>query len=197
MSVQSEKINFSSAEFLKSLQSRENSSVEKLVKKYTKQLVNAAYGLGFNESDGAELVQSVWFTFFEKLPTFEGRSHVRTYIYGILYNKAKELKRDRHKYTSEDPFDELMADKFDNFGHWLKMPLSPEKFLASAQSLEIIEKCLEVLPLQQKMAFQCKEIEGNTSVEICKILGITSTNLGVILYRAKIKLRDCIERKSQ
>ena len=191
------KLNFRSPDFLEKLRARETSSVEALVKTYTRQLTNAAYGLGFNDSDAAELVQSVWVTFFEKVPTFEGRSHVRTYIFGILYNKAKELRRDRNKYTSDNPFDEVMGDKFDEKGSWIKPPIEPDKFLESAQTLEIINKCMELLPVQQKMAFYLKEVIGDTTEEICNIIDVTSTNLGVLLYRAKNKLRDCIERKSR
>ena len=52
-------------------------------------------------------------------------------------------------------------------------------------------------PIQQKMAFHLKEVQGNTSEEICNIIDVTITNLGVLLYRAKNKLRDCVERKSR
>ncbi len=63
--------------------------------------------------------------------------------------------------------------------------------------MDIVKKCMELLPTQQKLAFHLKEVQGNTSEEICKIIDVTSTNLGVLLYRSKNKLRDCIERKSR
>lgn len=196
MTANVKKLNFSSSIFIEKIKKRETSSIESLVKSYTKQLMNAAFGLGLSESDADELVQSVWVTFFEKVPNFEGRSHIRTFIFGILYNKAKELKRDRHKYTSDDPFEEIMSDKFNEKGQWINPPIDPEKFLENAQTLEIIQQCMEQLPLQQRMVFHLKEVLGNTTEEICNIIEVTTTNLGVLLYRSKNKLRDCIERKS-
>lgn len=192
-----QKFDFKSADFLEKLKKREHQAVEAIVKSYTLQLSNAAYGLGFDGSDATELVQSVWVTLFEKLPSFEGRSHIRTFIFGILYNKARELRRDRTKYQTEFNFDEEMGDKFDETGHWITPPISPEKFLETAQVMDIVKKCMELLPTQQKLAFHLKEVQGNTSEEICKIIDVTSTNLGVLLYRSKNKLRDCIERKSR
>ena len=192
----SQNVNLRSPEFLKKLQTRDNQAVSLVVKKYTSHLTNASFGLGFNESDSVELVQSVWVTFFEKVPTFEGRSHIRTYIFGILYNKAKELKRDRVKHTSKDPFEEVLEDKFDTNGNWIKAPLEPDKFIESVQTMEMINHCMETLPLQQKMTFYLREVVGNSTEEICNILDVSSTNFRVLLYRAKNKLRSCIERKT-
>lgn len=177
------------------LRQREEKAIESLVKTYTRELCRAAQGLGFDETSAVELVQSVWATFFEKVNTFEGRSHVRTYIFGILYNKAKELRRDKFKHTTLDPFDQAMGHLFDSTGHWAKPPESPEKFLEATQTTEIIETCLQGLPTNQRMAFYMKEVEGSSTSEICKILQVTATNLGVLLYRAKHRLRDCIESK--
>ena len=132
--------NFSSPEFIDKLRSRDHVCVDAIVRAYTNQLINAAFGLGFTDSDAQEVVQSVWVTFFEKVPNFEGRSHIRTFIFGILYNKSRELRRDRVKHSSADPFDEFMAEKFDETGHWIKSPIEPDKFLQSLQTMEIINK---------------------------------------------------------
>lgn len=191
------KTNFSSPEFLTQLRSRDPRAVTLLINAYSDHLLNASFGMGLTDSDAEELTQSVWVTFFEKIENFEGRSHIRTYLFGILYNKAKELYRSHEKHTSKDPIDEIMESKFDDKGHWNQTITEPEKFVHSAQTMEIIKACLESLPHPQKMAFYFKEWEGTTTEEICKILGVTSTNLGVLLYRAKNKLRVCIEGKTK
>ena len=79
--------------------------------------------------------------------------------------------------------------------HWIKPPIDPEDFLLGSETLELIEKCLDGLPLNQRMAFCMKEVEEHESPEICKILGVTVTNLGVLLYRARNRLRECVEGK--
>ncbi len=57
-----------------------------------------------------------------------------------------------------------------------------------------ISDCLDDLPTAQRAAFSFREVEGLTTSEICKILGVTSTNLGVMLYRARNRLRECLAR---
>jgi len=194
---ETERLGLSSPEFVSKLRDQDRHAIEIVVKKYTRTIYRAALGLGFGQSQADDLVQTVWATFFEKVPNFEGRSHVRTYIFGILYNKAKELRRDQAKNTSIDPFDEVMAHRFDTDGKWTSPPMDPERFASAVETSNIIEECMNGLPTTQKMAFFLKELESNTTDEICKILSVTATNLGVLIYRARNGLRDCIEGKAK
>lgn len=185
---------FRSEDFVQSIRNRSKSAVTKLVKAYSEQLLRASYGLGFKGDGAAELVQDVWITFIEVVPRFEGRSHVRTFLFGILYRKACEKRREDSRFITHDPIDESMDQLFDKSGHWRKEVDTPEKFFLAAQTMSIIRKCMDCLPLQQKAAFSLKEIEELKSQEICKILSVSRTNLGVLLFRARNRLRDCITR---
>ena len=190
--------NFSSLEFLTLLNKRDSSAIEALVRSYTETLYRAALGLGFDGTSAEELVQSVWGTFFDVVPSFEGRSHVRTFIFGILYNKAKELKRDQGRFElKEDAIEEVLNSRFSSDGNWQKPPIDPEDFLMASQTMELIQKCIDALPLNQRMAFCLKEIDDHGSQDICNILEVTVTNLGVLLFRARNALRECIEGKAQ
>jgi RNA polymerase sigma-70 factor (ECF subfamily) len=75
-------------------------------------------------------------------------------------------------------------------------PIDPEKFLMTTQTMEVIAECVEQLPLQQRLAFCFKEIDDRLTTEICNILRVTATHLGVLLFRARNQLRECIEKKS-
>lgn len=189
--------NFSSSAFLEKLKDRDHVTVEIVVKAYTEQLYRGALGLGFDPTQAGEVVQSVWVTFFDVVSGFEGRSHVRTFIFGILYNKASELRRENKKFDSKDPVEEVLENRFDERGHWKRPPIDPEQFLLASETMELIEKCLDKLPVNQRMAFCLKEIDEHGSSDICNILSITTTNLGVLLYRAKNGLRECIEGKAK
>lgn len=186
---------FSAEEFIARLRTRDQAAVEQVVHAYTKHLYRAALGLGFNATLSHELVQTVWAAFFDAIPGFQGHSHIRTFIFGILYNKACELRRQENRLDTKDPIEDILDKHFDAKGMWVDPPINPEQFLAAAETRELIEKCLETLPLNQRMAFTLKEIEENESSEICKILNITITNLGVLLYRARNHLREYIEGK--
>lgn len=190
------KTNFSSPEFLDRLRTRESQAVTEVVHAYSKQLIRAAFGLGFTNDAAKELVQRVWVTFFDVVKDFKGQSHLRTFVFGILYNKASELRRESTKFGSSDPIEDILEERFDDKGSWIKGPVDPEQFLVAVETREIIEKCLEALPTPQKMAFVLREIDGAETSEICKILDVTVTNLGVLFFRARNGLRECIEGKS-
>lgn len=186
---------FASPEFVQRLVSQDHLAIEQVVRTYTEHLFKGSLGLGFSEEEATELVQNVWGTFFDVLPNFKSNSHIRTFLFGILYNKAKEFKREKAKVNRHEPIDQVMEERFDDNGGWKSHIADPERFMVACQTLEIIEKCLEGLPLTQKMAFCLREIDDHGTKDICKILDVTTTNLGVLLYRAKNRLRECIETK--
>jgi RNA polymerase sigma-70 factor (ECF subfamily) len=187
---------FSEPDFIEKLKERDNQAISSLVSAYTGQLYHASLGLGFDQNSAHELVQSVWVTFFDAVPTFQGKSHVRTFLFGVLYNKASESWRARKHFDSAEPIEDILEKRFHSRGYWVKPPVDPEEFLLATEKLHLIEECLERLPLNQRMAFSLKEVDGEKSSEICKILDVSITNLGVLLFRAKNRLRECIESKS-
>lgn len=190
--------NFASLEFLTLIKNRETKAIEKLVRTYTESLFKASLGLGFDARAAEELVQSVWTTFFDVAPGFQGRSHVRTFIFGILYNKASEVRREQKRFdNSADPIEDTINARFAPEGHWVKPPIDPEEFLMASEKMTLIQKCIDALPLTQRMAFCLKEIDDHGTSDICNIIGVTVTNLGVLLYRARNRLRECIEGKAR
>jgi RNA polymerase sigma-70 factor (ECF subfamily) len=92
-----------------------------------------------------------------------------------------------------DDFDAL----FDQAGHWENPPATwgdPEAQLAQSQFFDIVDFCLEKLPPNTARVFMMREVMELDGAEICKELKITSTNLWVILYRARVALRQCLEQ---
>jgi len=186
---------FRSKDFVERIKARDHGAVEALVKAYNKHLFYAALGLGFDSNGAEELAQNVWDTFFEIAPKFEGRSHIRTFLFGILYNKSSELRREHKKHNAHDSLDSLLDKQYSRDGNWINPPMDPEKLLLALETRKLIEDCLEIIPQKQKMAFFLKEMEGESTADICNIMHVTATNLGVLLYRAKSGLRGCLEKK--
>ncbi|NOT78797.1 MAG: sigma-70 family RNA polymerase sigma factor [Bacteriovoracaceae bacterium] len=184
-------------EIIDAFKNQDWSILEQLIKQYTTFLLKSALGLGVRGNEADDLVQNVWSTFFEVIDRFEGNSQIRTFLYGILINKTRELRRENIKSNRHDPIDSVMEERFDSNGHWAKPPMNPEQFLEATQTLEIISDCIDKLPVTQRAAFTLWEIDESETSEICKILDVTVTNLGVILYRAKNRLRECIEIKTK
>lgn len=186
---------FSDPEFLARLKRREPPALEELVETYLPQLLRAGRGMGFPREESEDIVQSVFAAMIEALDRFSGRSHIRTYLFGIFYNKVSEHLRESQKAQQSDPIEEIMESKFDTHGNWRQPPADVERQLYSQEAGKIIQECLEGIPRAQRIAFYLREVEEMKTPEICKKLGVTSTNLGVLLFRARNRLRECVEKK--
>jgi len=126
---------------------------------------------------------------------FGGRSNLRTWLTGILKHKIIDaIRRSSREATagSAEEFDAL----FDEKGHWLEMPSAwkdPDASLEQSQFFKTLEDCLARLPAKTAQAFMMREHLGLETDEICKELAVTSTHCWVLLYRARMALRLCLE----
>lgn len=134
---------------------------------------------------------------------FTGRSSLKTWLTGILKHKIIDAIRRRQREPlataaldeelDVDDFDALFADN----GAWESPPADwgdPETALNRRQFFDVLELCLAKLPANTARVFMMREVLELESEEICKELSITPNNLWVILYRARMALRQCLER---
>ncbi|MDE3167968.1 MAG: sigma-70 family RNA polymerase sigma factor [Acidobacteriota bacterium] len=180
-------------EFLERLRRRDPEALAGAVEEHAKPLFRAARGMGFAAADAEDLVQDVFTTFLERLEAFEGRSQLRTWLFGILHRKAMERRRGAAVDERTDPIDSVFEARFDLRGHWVRPPADLERLLLSQEAGERIRGCMEGLTANQREAFALREVEGLETAEICKILEITVTHFGVLLHRARARLRGCLE----
>ena len=145
-----------------------------------------------------DFVQDTLISAITKLDTFEQRSSVRTWLTSILNRKIIDYWRKAEtKYT--DPVSSFFQSDT-NKTHWLT-----EKHLGDEPSVaEKIEKeetlaeltdCLDTLPGQWKGIIASKYLEEKESEQICNDFDITPSNLWVIIHRAKLLMRDCLQTK--
>jgi len=180
---------------LAALKQRQNGAMEKLIREHTPALLAAGFAMGFSQADAEELAQETFSAFLEALERFEGHSQLKTYLFGILYNKAADWRRKRRKEESLDAsVEEEFEKRFNAAGMWSAPPKGPEELALNAEMQALIEQCAQGLSASQRTAFFLKEAEGESAEEICNVLGVSYTNLRVLMYRARIKLRECLER---
>lgn len=146
-------------------------------------------------STAEELIQSAWETFFAKLDKFEGRSQIKVFVAGILLNKVREHRRFQKKAVYEEDSEKIFQQAFSQDGWWNHEVEDPYRAMESKESLQSIQDCMEGLSESQREAFLLREVDGQSTEEICKILGVNVSHLGVLLFRAKDKLRKCLEGK--
>jgi len=149
-----------------------------------------------------DIVQDTMVAAFQGEAGFAGKSSLKTWLTGILKHKIVDAIRNKTRgpaFVSLD--EECRIDDFDAMfdetGHWENPPADwgqPESQLSQKEFLETLHACLEKLPPNTSRVFMMREVMELEADEICKELTITSTNLWVILYRARMGLRKCLEQ---
>lgn len=136
---------------------------------------------------------------------FNGQAAVKTWVFAILKNKIIDTVRRRtranevsvHSEASDD--DQDLNELFDTKGHWNGSGPSawanPEAALQEQQFWGVFEACLNHLPAQQARVFMMREFIGLETPEICSEAEVTSSHLNVLLYRARMRLRECLEMR--
>ena len=160
--------------------------------------------LQLRDNDLAEdVVQETLLAALSAQAGFTGKSSVKTWLTGILKHKIVDAIRRKQRQpifaasfdeeTDLDEFDPMFQDN----GRWEAPPAAwgdPEKALSQQQFFDVMEFCLEKLPPNTARVFMMREVMELESDEICKELAITANNLWVILYRARMALRQCLEQ---
>jgi RNA polymerase sigma-70 factor (ECF subfamily) len=154
-----------------------------------------------NDTWAEDVVSDTLIAALEAAPSFAGQSQVKTWVVGILKHKiidhfrkaGREVSTDAQCEAAEvETFDEL----FHPDGHRTSAPLDwgdPETTLNRTQFFEILQMCVDKLPPSLGRIFMMREWLEYETAEICKEMGITATNAFVMLHRARLRLRECLE----
>jgi RNA polymerase sigma-70 factor, ECF subfamily len=192
------------------LRQSDEQAFDELVTKHHGALIRMAMGHVGDQEVAEEVVQDTWMAVIESLDRFEGRSSLRTWIFGIMIHKAKDrgVREKRHTTFSDfETFDDEQEDAVDPSrfhrsgewtGHWAFPPQpwddqTPEKLLASQQAVQAMNRAIEALPVTLKDVLILRDVEGVDAKEVCEILKITETNLYVRLHRARERVRRAVE----
>jgi RNA polymerase sigma-70 factor (ECF subfamily) len=154
-----------------------------------------------DKSSAEDAVQETLLAAIQGASRFAGGSSVRTWLVGILKHKIIDGIR---KTSREQPIDSGpdgdSADVeafFAEDGHFADAPeewASPDRSLEQRLFFEALERCLRALPRNTATAFTMREVMGLETEEICKELRISTSNCWVMLHRAQLSLRACLER---
>ena len=179
------------------------------VDRYGDYLYNYAIVRVNDAEKAADLVQETFLAGLKAMDNFQGRSAERTWLISILKRKIIDIYR-KSSSSRESSMSEYQGDISDGDyyrsdepfkGHWLegKGPhshsLLPEGELEQDELRYILEKCISLLPPNLASVFIMKLIDETDSDEVCKELEITPSNLWVMLHRARLKMRECVESK--
>jgi RNA polymerase sigma-70 factor (ECF subfamily) len=153
-----------------------------------------------DRSTAEDLVQETFLAALKDHGSFSGQSSESTWLVGILKHKIADHFRHQAREApleESDLRDQPDSSPFDGSGHWTSGPTdwggNPADLYREKKFLAQFTKCLSALSPNHANAFTLREIEGADTGEICKVLNVTETNLWVILHRARMLLRRCLE----
>ena len=152
-------------------------------------------------SAAEDAVQEALVAALQGAASFAGQSSVRTWLIGILKHKIIDhIRKSSRERPMAVPLEELDTSDFDDCfaadGHWHETPSNwghPDLSLEQSRFFAALERCLAGLPANTARAFTMREVMGLETDEICKDLKISTSNCWVMLYRARMSLRECLE----
>ncbi len=152
-------------------------------------------------ADAAEdALQETLLGALKSVQTFPPQGEVGPWLMGILKNKVVDRQRRLARLDTVTSDDNSVLDQlFDQNGHWSKAaryadPLQLDS-LEQAEFTGILQRCLKKLPAKQAAAFIGREINEQNSENLCKELDVSSTNLWVLMHRARLRLAECIRAR--
>lgn len=158
-----------------------------------------------DDAAAEDAVQEAFAAALSGQKSFGNRAQLKTWVFAILKNKIVDIIRERARSPAaamlvdeipEDAYDDL----FDEKGFWQEdaRPAgwgNPESSFSSQQFWQIFEICLARLPENTARVFMMREMLGFDTEEICKELAISTTNCWVVLHRARMGLRLCLDER--
>lgn len=166
-------------------------------------LYNYAYSRVQSKETAEDLVQETFISALKSINSFRGDSSELTWLIAILKRKVIDhyRKLSRKKETVASQFSKPFQDNGDFEGHWI-LDRAPRDWhvkhddpMRQEEFIFILEMCIAALPEKWRSVFVLKVMEEIKSEEVCKEIGCSSSNLWVILHRARLQLRECIENR--
>lgn len=157
-----------------------------------------------SDDEAEDAVQEALAGALKNASNFRGEAALKTWIIAILKNKVADILRQRQRRPInasqlQGPDQEgALPELFDRKGMWrdASRPAhweDPEAALHSSQFLAVFDACLNRLPPQQGRVFMMREVVELETQEICSELGLSISNVHVILHRARLALRTCLQ----
>lgn len=194
------------AQLVAGLRARDEAAFAAMLRMYGTGMLRVARTYVSSRAVADEVVQEAWLAVLNGIDRFEGRSSLKTWLYRIVANTAKTrgVRESRSTPFSSLADDEntVLPERFlgpdERFpGHWAIPPASwagiPEDRLLAGETMEVIRRTIERLPVSQRAVLELRDIEGLSADEVCNALDLTETNGRVLLHRARAKVRAALE----
>ena len=172
-----------------------------LYRRHNAALIRFCTGIVQHRHLAEEVVQDTWIAVLGRIDLFEGRSSLASWIYTILINKARSRARreGRTVFFDDHASGDSLEDAFDGRGHWRQIPelwenLTPERHIEGRSVLQHVEEVIDTLPPTQRAVLILRGQQELDPSEVCALLNISEGNMRVLLHRARLAVRNALDR---
>ena len=197
-------------QLLVALRAGDEAAFVKLVARHHRSLKGLARSYGATEAVAEEIVQETWIAALQGLDRFEARSSLKTWLFGILKNQARQRARTERRSVpfsavataGDDAGDPAVgSSRFQGPdgcwpGHWATPPRpweDPPRRLAALEAREQIRSAIAGLPPRQRAVVALRDVDGLDAEEVCGLLEISEANQRVLLHRGRAQIRNVLE----
>jgi RNA polymerase sigma-70 factor (ECF subfamily) len=146
-----------------------------------------------------DLVQEALVAAIQSYGRFQGRSSIKTWLIAILKRKIVDHYRRASNRQITDDIEAVAnnVDKmFNDNGHWRVFPnewtIKPDVAFEQQEFMDVLYTCISALPARLAEIFMLREFDEMSTKLICEKLEISESNSWVMLYRARMQLRQCL-----
>jgi RNA polymerase sigma factor (sigma-70 family) len=182
----------SDTEIIERILSGDTALFEIIIRRYNPVLYKTGRAYGLNHHDIEDLMQETYINAYQHLSGFENRSSFKTWVLRIMlnqcYHKVNKYSFKNEKAAGLQDYDKSVSILMTN------NPVDTSKSVINKELSQIIETALEKLPNDYKMTFAFRELAGLNVAETASLLNTSVTNVKTRLSRAKMMLRNEIEK---
>lgn len=172
------------------------------IKDYSDQLYGYALQHRFDPADARDLLQDTFLAAWRNMDNYKGQASVKNWLFIILKSKITDhFRKAANKVIVESIHLDHNDDAyFDANGHWAQgaypkpLHVDFDDALEAKEFHDALRGCSSKLKQIQSTVFIMKYVDGLESEDICKSLNITTSNYWVIIHRAKVQLRACLQK---
>jgi RNA polymerase sigma-70 factor (ECF subfamily) len=168
----------------------DRAAFEELVRRYRSRIVALALHLSGNQSEAEDITQEVFLKAYQKLDSFEGRSHFFTWVYRMAVNRALNVKRDR-KRRREETMDDPRVDRavaIDAAG-------DPVKAAELRRTYARLLQALDSLPGPMRTSVVLVALQGLSHAEAAVVQKCSEGTIAWRIHQARARLRTALDKK--
>ena len=176
------------AELLRLLKIGDQTAFNELVMLFRQKVINTCYRFLLDKEDAEDISQEVFVEVYHSIKFFWSNAKLSTWIYRIAVTKSLDELRKRNRKKRITSIGKMLH--LDEIANWLAGGAMPDESIQEEETMKEVMQALNTLPDNQRAAFTLSKIEGYANAEIAEILNVKSSEVEVLVYRAKKKVSN-------